>query len=202
MASVKTLPLIIDNKAVSPAGPAVVTNTSSYLKTDYVRYVSATPEDAVAAVESAQTAFRSWSQSLPRMRRTILEKTATLIRENEAELINFSFRGDALAVYTVDNDEEAIELANSTKYGLSAGVYSRDIARAMKVASRIEVGQTHVNFPMGTGWDEATLSVGLTKASGWAKQNGSYGLDEFLELRTITVTDPVEFAAGMAQMAQ
>ncbi len=111
---------------------------------------------------------------------------------------NESF-GPVLGLYVVDTDEEAIELANSTKYGLSCAVFSKDIGKAMKVASRLEVGQTHINFPMGTGNDEATLGVGLSKASGWVKQNGSYGLDEFLELRTVTVTDPAEWAAGMAQ---
>lgn len=110
---------------------------------------------------------------------------------------NESF-GPVLAVFPVESDEEAIELANSTQYGLSAGVYSKDISRALKIASRIEVGQTHINFPFGTGTDEATLPVGLSKASGWGRQNGSYGLDQFLEIRTVTITDPVEFAAGMA----
>jgi acyl-CoA reductase-like NAD-dependent aldehyde dehydrogenase len=118
---------------------------------------------------------------------------------SEMEIYDNESFGPVLALYIVDSDEEAIDLANSTKYGLSAGVYSRDIARALKVASRLEVGQTHINFPLGTGMDEATLGIGLSKASGWVKQNGSYGLDEFLELRTVTVTDPAEFAAGMAQ---
>ena len=108
---------------------------------------------------------------------------------------NESF-GPVLAVYIVQNDEEAIELANSTKYGLSAAVHSKDISRAMKVAGRLEVGQTHINFPMGTGHDEASLALGLSKGSGWAKQNGGYGLEEFLEVRTVTITDPAEFAAG------
>jgi acyl-CoA reductase-like NAD-dependent aldehyde dehydrogenase len=66
---------------------------------------------------------------------------------------NESF-GPVLAVFTVDSDEEAIELANSSRYGLSAGVSSKDIGRALQIASRIEVGQTHINFPFGTGTDE------------------------------------------------
>lgn len=66
---------------------------------------------------------------------------------------NESF-GPVLAVFVVDTDEEAIELANSSQYGLSAGVYSKDIGRALQIASRIEVGQTHINFPLGTGTDE------------------------------------------------
>jgi acyl-CoA reductase-like NAD-dependent aldehyde dehydrogenase len=43
----------------------------------------------------------------------------------------------------------------------------------------------------------ATLPVGVSKSSGWGRHNGSHGLEEFLELRTITVTDAEEFTAGM-----
>lgn len=62
--------------------------------------------------------------------------------------------GPVLTVYVVNSDQEAIELANSSKSGLSAGVYSKDVARALAVATQIEAGQTHINFPFGTGTDE------------------------------------------------
>ncbi|KEF53097.1 uncharacterized protein A1O9_11005 [Exophiala aquamarina CBS 119918] len=113
---------------------------------------------------------------------------------------NESF-GPVLAVFTVDTDEEAVELANSSQYGLSAGVYSKDIGRALQVANRIEAGQTHINFPLGTGTDEATLPIGLSKSSGWGRQNGSEGLEQFLELRTVLLTNPAEFSSGMADSA-
>ena len=104
--------------------------------------------------------------------------------------------GPVLAVYTVQDDEEAIELANSTKYGLSAAVHSKNVPRALKIAKRLEVGATHINWPNGTGHDEASLALGLSKGSGWGKQNQGYGLEEFLEIRTVTITDPAEFAAA------
>lgn len=66
---------------------------------------------------------------------------------------NESF-GPVIAIYTVSSDEEAVALANSSKYGLSASVYSKDVMRAMAVASRLEVGQAHINWPLGTGTDE------------------------------------------------
>ena len=81
------VPLIIDNQPVQPKTCSIVTNWSSNLQAEYVQYVSATPEYAGAAVESSQAAFRSWSQTLPRIRRNILQKTASLMRENMAELI-------------------------------------------------------------------------------------------------------------------
>lgn len=87
MTPLKTIPLLIDNQPVEPADSAVVTNTSNKTKSEYIKYVSASVKDAVAAAESSQLAFRSWSQSLPRTRRDILQKTAVLLRENAAELV-------------------------------------------------------------------------------------------------------------------
>jgi acyl-CoA reductase-like NAD-dependent aldehyde dehydrogenase len=112
---------------------------------------------------------------------------------------NESF-GSVLVVDTFETDEEAVRIANSTRYGLSAAIWSQNTHRAMKLAAKIEVGQVHINFPMGTGTEEATLTVGLSKMSGWGKQNGNYGLDEFLELRAVVLTDPYEFMEGMAAL--
>ena len=86
MTSNQTIPLIIDNKPLQPDGSTVVTTYSTNTKSDYVKYVSAKVEDAVAAAESSETAFRSWSQSLPRVRREIFQKTASLLRETADEL--------------------------------------------------------------------------------------------------------------------
>jgi acyl-CoA reductase-like NAD-dependent aldehyde dehydrogenase len=87
MASLKTLPIIVDNKPLPQRKDSIiVTNTSNNLKAEYVRYVSASEADAIAAVESSQKAFESWSQTPPRVRRKILQDTAALYRENAGEL--------------------------------------------------------------------------------------------------------------------
>lgn len=86
MASLKTIPLIIDNKPVEPPTAAVVTNYSANLKLDYVKYISANVDQAVAAADSSHVAFQTWSQTPPRVRRDILMKTASLLRETIAEL--------------------------------------------------------------------------------------------------------------------
>jgi acyl-CoA reductase-like NAD-dependent aldehyde dehydrogenase len=135
---------------------------------------------------------------------------------SEMQIYDKESFGPVLAVYEVDSDEEAIELANNSRSGLSAGIYSKDITRALTIASKIEVGQTHINFPFGTGWEEcefdhpqmecnllltvllATFTIGMCKESGYGKQNGDYGLDEFLDLRAVLITNPPEFFHGMA----
>lgn len=93
--------------------------------------------------------------------------------------------GPVVAVLRAADDEDAIRLANDSEYGLSAAVFSRDIARAMQVARRIESGICHINGP--TVHDEAQMPFGGVKASGYGRFGGKAAIDAFTELRWITV---------------
>ena len=93
--------------------------------------------------------------------------------------------GPVTCVIRVKGDEEAIRVANDTEYGLSAAVFSRDIARALRVAKRIESGICHVNGP--TVHDEAQMPFGGVKGSGYGRFGGKAGINEFTELRWITI---------------
>lgn len=85
--SLELLPLIIDNKPVKPADAVIETTYSTFTKANYVQYISARATDAISAVDSSLQAFKSWSTSLPSQRRSILQKTAALIRENGEQLV-------------------------------------------------------------------------------------------------------------------
>jgi benzaldehyde dehydrogenase (NAD) len=93
--------------------------------------------------------------------------------------------GPMVTVVRVNGDEEAIRIANDTEYGLSAAVFSRDIARALGVAKRIESGICHINAP--TVHDEAQMPFGGMKASGYGRFGGKAAIDAFTELRWITI---------------
>ncbi|WP_175755202.1 aldehyde dehydrogenase [Burkholderia cepacia] len=93
--------------------------------------------------------------------------------------------GPVKAIVRVNGDEEAIACANDNKYGLSAAVFSRDVARALTVAKRIESGLCHVNGP--TVHDEAQMPFGGMKSSGFGHFGGKAGIAEFTDLRWITV---------------
>ncbi|MDX2203745.1 MAG: aldehyde dehydrogenase [Hyphomicrobiaceae bacterium] len=93
--------------------------------------------------------------------------------------------GPVVTVVRVSGVEEAVRVANDTEYGLSSAVFGRDIARAMGVARRIEAGICHVNAP--TVHDEPQMPFGGTKASGYGRFGGKAAIDEFTELRWITV---------------
>lgn len=93
--------------------------------------------------------------------------------------------GPVVTVVRVRGVDEAVRVANDTEYGLSAAVFGRDVTRALEVARRIDSGICHVNGP--TVHDEAQMPFGGVKASGWGRFGGKAAIDEFTELRWITV---------------
>ncbi|KVD45985.1 salicylaldehyde dehydrogenase [Burkholderia sp. ABCPW 11] len=93
--------------------------------------------------------------------------------------------GPVKAIVRVDGDDAAVACANDNEYGLSAAVFSRDVARALTVAKRIESGLCHVNGP--TVHDEAQMPFGGMKSSGFGHFGGKAGVAEFTDLRWITV---------------
>jgi benzaldehyde dehydrogenase (NAD) len=100
--------------------------------------------------------------------------------------------GPVKGIVRVADVEEAIACANDNPYGLSAAVFSSDVARAMEVAKRIESGICHINGP--TVHDEAQMPFGGVKGSGWGRFGGKAGIDAFTELRWMTIqTTPREY---------
>jgi acyl-CoA reductase-like NAD-dependent aldehyde dehydrogenase len=93
--------------------------------------------------------------------------------------------GPVVTILRVDSDDEAVMLANDSDYGLSAAVFSRDISRAMAVATRIQSGICHINS--STVADEAQIPFGGVKASGYGRFGGKAAIDQFTDLRWITI---------------
>ncbi|MBO9669143.1 MAG: aldehyde dehydrogenase [Sphingobium sp.] len=100
--------------------------------------------------------------------------------------------GPIVAIIRAGDEADAIRLANDTQYGLSASVFTRDVARGLGVARQINSGICHVNGP--TVHDEAQMPFGGVGASGYGRFGGKAGIDSFTELRWITVeTQPGHF---------
>jgi acyl-CoA reductase-like NAD-dependent aldehyde dehydrogenase len=95
--------------------------------------------------------------------------------------------GPVVTIVAVDGGDEAVRVANDTDYGLSAAVFSRDVPAAMDVARRIESGMCHINS--STVQDEPQMPFGGVKASGWGRFGGHAALEEFTELRWLSVQD-------------
>lgn len=93
--------------------------------------------------------------------------------------------GPVVGIERFDDEAEALRLANDSEYGLSAAVFSRDVARALEFAKRVESGICHVNS--STVADEAQMPFGGVKASGYGRFGGKAAIDAFTELRWITL---------------
>lgn len=98
--------------------------------------------------------------------------------------------GPVTTIVRVRGVEEAIAVANDTAYGLSAGVFGRDVNRALAVAMDIECGCVHVNG--ATVQNEAQAPYGGMKDSGYGRFDGRAVIDEFTELKWLTIEPRVQ----------
>jgi len=94
------------------------------------------------------------------------------------------FFGPVAQVYRVGSEEEAIEVANDTPFGLGSYVFSNDPEQAERVANALETGMVYVN---GVGLDGAELPFGGVKNSGFGRELGKYGIEEFVNKKLIRV---------------
>ena len=90
--------------------------------------------------------------------------------------------GPVLSVMSYKDEDDAIEIANGTSYGLSGGVWSESIERAEKVAARMRTGTVMING----GRMSYDLPLSGYKQSGVGRENGKYGLEEFLLTKALS----------------
>jgi acyl-CoA reductase-like NAD-dependent aldehyde dehydrogenase len=93
--------------------------------------------------------------------------------------------GPVAPIVVVHDAEEALTVANDSKYGLSAGIITNDFTRALDIAMRLETGMVHIGDQ--TVNDEPQVPFGGVKGSGYGRFGGQAALDEFTELRWINV---------------
>jgi len=89
--------------------------------------------------------------------------------------------GPVLSILPYDSEDEAVQIANDTIYGLAGGVWSADPERAMRVARRMRTGQVDVNG----GRYNPLAPFGGYKQSGFGRELGVYGLEEYLQIKSI-----------------
>ena len=92
--------------------------------------------------------------------------------------------GPVAPIYKFSSDEEVINMANDTEYGLASYFYSRDIGRIWRVAEELEYGIVGVNTGLPS---KAEIPFGGMKQSGLGREGSKYGLDDFLEIKYINM---------------
>ncbi|PNS20359.1 Aldehyde dehydrogenase [Sphaceloma murrayae] len=107
-------------------------------------------------------------------------------KRDELRIVDEETFGPSASVYIVDTEEEAVELANRSAYGLNATVHTTNLERGIKIGRELEYGQVHINsitvFTSATGPQGGRSG----KSSGWGRQNAMYGLNEYLDEKFIT----------------
>ncbi len=89
--------------------------------------------------------------------------------------------GPVLCIIPYDTEDEAVDIANDTDYGLAGAVWSADKDHALAVAKRLRTGQVDVN---GGGFNPSAPFGGY-KQSGIGRERGRYGFEEFLEVKSV-----------------
>lgn len=103
--------------------------------------------------------------------------------DNDMRIAREEIFGPVVAVIPFDDEESAIAMANDSDFGLAAGLWTRDLSRAHRVASRLEAGQVFVNT-WGTGIE---TPFGGYKQSGVGREKGIEALHHYTQLKTVTV---------------
>jgi len=108
---------------------------------------------------------------------------ADITREMDCyDIENF---GPVIGVMAARDSEDALRIANDTAYGLSSGVITNDLQKAMDISLKLEVGMVHINST--TIHDEPHVPFGGVKNSGFGREGGRYSMDEMTELKWITI---------------
>lgn len=113
-----------------------------------------------------------------------VQPTVFLKPGREATIYRDEIFGPVMMINTFKTEEEAVEMANDTEYGLYASIYTKDMAKALRVAGKIEAGAISIN--KGFQFDMNT-AFGGWKGSGLGREGGNYGLKEFLQEKTIKI---------------
>jgi acyl-CoA reductase-like NAD-dependent aldehyde dehydrogenase len=99
--------------------------------------------------------------------------------------------GPAAAVVRANDLEHALELANASRFGLGANLWTRDIALAEELAGRIEAGNVFIN---GMVSSDPRLPFGGVKKSGYGRELSSFGIHEFVNIQTVWIGAAVSAA--------
>lgn len=114
------------------------------------------------------------------MEATVLDRVAPGMRAYGEELF-----GPLVAICRASGAEEAVSIANDCRYGLSTAIWSRDIPQALSLSRQIETGMCHINAP--TVLDRPDMPAGGVKESGYGRFGADASLDEFTELRWVSI---------------
>ncbi|MER6513079.1 succinic semialdehyde dehydrogenase [Nonomuraea sp. NPDC001636] len=143
--------------------------------------VRAHVDDAVAKGATVLTGGRA----RPDLGPLFYEPTVLTGVRDDMDLCRNETFGPVVALYPFDSEEEAIELANDTIYGLNASIWTTDPARGRALAARVKAGTVNINEGYGSAYASYDAPMGGMKASGLGRRHGAEGLLRYTESKTV-----------------
>lgn len=105
--------------------------------------------------------------------------------EQTSDYVQHEIFGPVLTVQPFDTEDDAVQMANGTMYGLAAGLQTNNLARAHRVAAALDAGMIWVN---GWGHLDVAMPIGGYKQSGYGREGGPEGLSEYLQTKSVVIS--------------
>ncbi len=114
-----------------------------------------------------------------------VEPTVMSVSEQDVTVVQEEIFGPVLVVQRFSSVDQVVEMANDSKYGLSAYVWTNKLSDSHKIVKRLDAGVVGVNVAAAADWD---LPLGGFKQSGWGRENGMEGLLNYLQTKSVVAS--------------
>lgn len=172
-----------------------------------------TVEEHVADALAKGAELQAGGRRRPDLGPLFYEPTILTGVEEDMKLFAEETFGPVVSVYGFTSEEEAIALANRSRYGLNASIWSRRTKRARRLACRLQAGSVNINEVYAATWGSTDAPTGGWKESGLRPRHGAEGIVKFTNSQTIAVqrlrpigpsrgTDPARHARWMTRLVR
>jgi aldehyde dehydrogenase (NAD+) len=176
---VQQLAKVVDDLPVGPSAGAFVGPITTRAQYDKVQeYIAIAEGEGARCVAGKTPPGADWGDGWY-VRPTVFAGVTNDMRIAREEVF-----GPVLSVIPFATEEEAIELANDTEYGLAAGIWTQNLSRAHRVAAALQAGQIYVNEYLAGGVE---TPLGGYKNSGYGREKGIEALHHYTQLKCVTI---------------
>ena len=114
-----------------------------------------------------------------------VEPTVMSVTKQDMNVVQEEIFGPVLVVQRFSSEDEVVDMANDSQYGLSAYVWTNKLAESHKIVKRLDAGIVGINVAAAADWD---LPLGGFKQSGWGRENGMDGLLNYLQTKSVVAS--------------